>query len=147
MAQQVDDLGKQGVDVALGATLGAMHAAQDAGLEAERLTEAAMRGTFDALSRTSAVPLDILRGAIYGVIRGASETDLHISAVAVEAIEAARNAASMLGLSKQEAARYAAQVVVEAAKDLGGRDETEIKEAVLGDLIDPPEQGQESESE
>ena len=147
LAHQVDDLGKQGVDVALGATLGAMHAAQDAGLEAERLTEAAMRGTFDALSKTGAVPLDILRGAIYGVIRGASETDLRISAVAVEAIEAARNAASMLGLSKQEAARYAAQVVMEAAKDLGGRDETEIKEAVLGDLIDPPEPGQESASE
>ena len=53
----------------------------------------------------------------------------------------------MLGLSKQEAARYAAQVVVEAAEEMGGRDETDIKEAVLGDLIDPPEPGRESASE
>ena len=147
MAHLVDDYGKQGVDVALGATLGAMHAAHDAGLEAERLTEAAMRGTFDALSRTGAVPLDILRGAIFGVIQGASETNLHMSAVAIQAIEAARNAASMLGLSKQEAARYAAQVAVEAAEDLGGRDETEIKEAVLGELMEPPESGQADASE
>lgn len=147
MAHQVDDLGKQGADVALGATLGAMHAAHDAGLEAERLTDAAMRGTFDALSRTGAVPLDILRGAIFGVIRGASETNLHMSAVAVQAIEAARNAASVLGLSKQEAARYAAEVAVEAAEELGGRDETAIKEAVLGELIEPTESGQENASE
>lgn len=146
MAHQVDDFGKQGVDVALGATLGAMHAAHDAGLEAERLTEAAMRGTFDALSRTGAVPLDILRGATYGVLRGASETNLQISAVAVQAIEAARNAASLLGLSKQDAALYAAQVAVEAAEDLGGRDEAEIKEAVLGELIEPPESEQERSS-
>ena len=149
LAHQVDDLGKQGVDVALGATLGAMQAAQDAGLEAERLTGAAMRGTFDALSRTGAVPLDILRGAVYGVIRGAGETDLHTSAVAVEAIEAARNAASMLGLSKYEAARYAAQVVVEAAEEMGGRDEVEIKNAVLGEFMEGlnAEPGKESASE
>ena len=144
---EADDLGKQGLDVALGATLGAMHAAQDAGLEAERMTDAAMRGTFDALSRTGAAPLDTLRGAIYGVIKGASETDLHTSAVAVEAIEAARNAASMLGLSRQEAARYAAEVAVEAAEDLGGRDETEIKQAVLSELIEPTETDRESASE
>ena len=147
LAHQVDDLGRFGVDVALGATLGAMHAAHDAGLEAERLTEAAMRGTLGALSKTGAVPLDILRGAVYGVIRGASETNLQISAVAVQSIVAARNAASILGLSKKEAARYAAQVVVEAAEDLGGRDETEIKEAVLSELMGPPETGQEGAGE
>ncbi|MCY4530543.1 MAG: MFS transporter [Chloroflexi bacterium] len=139
LAHQVDDLGKQGVDVALGATLGAIHAAHDTEIEAERLTEESIRGTISALSMTSAVPRDILRGAIFGVIRGASETNLEIGSVAVKAIEASRNAASTLGLSKQEVARYATQVAVEAAEDLGGQVETEIKNAILGEFIGSPE--------
>ena len=145
MARQVDDLRRQGVDVALGATLGAMHAAHDAGLGAERLTEAAMRGTLGALSSTGAAPLDILRGAIYGVIRGGSETNLQINEVAMHAIKAARSTASMLGLSRQEAALYAARVAVEAAEDLGGQNEVEIKEAILEELIETPESGPEAE--
>ena len=146
---QVDDLGKQGVDVALGATLGAMHAAHDAGIGAERLTDESIRGTFEALSRTRAVPRDILRGAIYGVIRGASETNLQISDVVAQAIEAARGSSSILGLSRQEAAQYAAQIAVEAAEEMGGRNEVEIKNAVLGEFMeDPkPEPRQESTSE
>ena len=146
---QVDDLGKQGVDVALGATLGAMHAAQGAGIGAERLTQETIRGTFDALGKTGALPLDILRGATYGVIWGASETNLQISAVVAQAIEAAREASSMLGMSRQEAAQYAAQIAVEAAEEMGGRNEVEIKNAVLGEFMEgsntePP---QESASE
>ena len=135
LARQVDDLGKQGVDVALGATLGAIHAAQDTEIETERLTEESIRGTIGALSKTSAAPADILRGAIQGVIRGASETNLQISAVALQSIKAAGNASSMLKMSKQEASQLASQVVVETAEELGGQDETEIKRAMLSELI------------
>ena len=142
---QVDDLGKQGVEVALGATLGAMHAAHDVGIGAERLTEEAIQGTFSALGKTEASSLDILRGAIYGVIRGASETNLQISDVVVQAIEAARGASSTLGLSQQEAAQYAAQIAVEAAEEMGGRNEVEIKNAVLGEFMEAPKPEPEKE--
>ena len=139
MAQQVDDLGKQGVEVALGATFGTIKAAQDMGLGAERLTEVAMRGTLDALDKAGATPLDALRGAVHGVIRGAAETNLRIGEVARHAIEAARKTASTLGVSAQEAERHAAQMAVEVAEELGGRDEAEIKAAVLNEFIDSPE--------
>ena len=139
IADQVDDLGEEGADVALGATLGAMQAVQEAGIEAERVTEAAIHGTLDALGKTRAAPLDALRGATYGVIRGAGEINLQVGEAAAQAIEAARNAAAEVGLSRDEAALYAAQVAVEAAKDLGSREEAEVKQAVLGQLIENPE--------
>ena len=141
IADQVDDLGHEGVDVALGATLGAMQAVQEAGIEAERVAEAAIQGTLEALNKTRAAPLDALRGVTYGVMRGASEINLQVGEAAAQAIEAARNAASEVGLSKEEAALYAAQVAVEAAKDLGSREEAEVKQAVLGHLIETPESG------
>ena len=141
IADQVDDLGHEGVDVALGATLGAMQAVQEAGIEAERVAEAAVQGTLEALNKTRAAPLDALRGVTYGVMRGASEINLQVGEAAAQAIEAARNAASEVGLSKEEAALYAAQVAVEAAKDLGSREEAEVKQAVLGHLIETPESG------
>ncbi|MDE2824150.1 MAG: MFS transporter, partial [Chloroflexota bacterium] len=141
IADQVDDLGHEGVDVALGATLGAMQAVQEAGIEAERVAEAAVQGTLEALNKTRAAPLDALRGVTYGVMRGASEINLQVGVAATQAIEAARNAASEVGLSKEEAALYAAQVAVEAAKDLGSREEAEVKQAVLGHLIETPESG------
>ena len=72
IADQVDDLGHEGVDVALGATLGAMQAVQEAGIEAERVAEAAILGTLEALNKTRAAPLDALRGVTYGVMRGAA---------------------------------------------------------------------------
>ena len=143
---QVDDLGKQGVEVALGATLGAIHAAHDAEIDSDRLTEEAIQGTFSALGETEASSLDILRGAIFGVLRGASETNLQISAVATQAIEATRGASSTLGLSRQEAGKYAAQIAVEAAEEMGGRNEVEIKNAVLGEFMEGPKTEPEKES-
>ena len=143
VADQVEDLGQEGADVALGATLGAMQAIREAGVETERVADAAIHGTIEALSKAGVAPLDALRGATHGVIRGAVETDLQVGVAAAQAIEAARNAASEVGLSKEEAALYAAQVAVEAAKDLGSREEAEVKQAVLGHLIENPESGAE----
>lgn len=132
---RVEDIGRQGAEIALGVTRGAMQAAGNATEEVGRLTEEAVRSTLEALGKTKADPEDVLRGATYGAIQGASETGLQIGEVVTHTVEGARKAAAELGLSESEAVALAGQAAVESAGQFGKETEAEVKEAVLNELL------------
>lgn len=144
-SQRVEDMSRQGVQLALGATRGAMAAASDSTLEVGRLTEEAVRGTLKALGKTAMNPVDALRAATYGAIQGAEEAGLLTDRVVAHTIKAARRAAVELGLSESEAETAAAQAAVEAAEQFTRGIETEVKQAVLDELLsnskNPPDSG------
>ena len=115
----VEQIGKQGAEIATGATEGAMWAAADVAMEVGRVAEEAMQGTMQALAKTATDPLDALRGATHGVIQGASEAGLHVGNAVRHAVKAAREAAADLGVSEQQAGQVAAQAAIESAAQLG----------------------------
>ena len=135
-ADAVEQIGKQGAEVATGATEGAMWAAADIAMEVGHVAEEAMRGTMQALAKTATDPLDALRGATHGVIQGASEAGLHVGNAVRHAVKAAREAATELGVSEQQAGKAAAQAAVESAAQLGKAMEREVVDAVLQELMD-----------
>ena len=137
-AGAVEQIGRQGAEVATGATEGAMWAAADLAMEVGSAAEEAMQGTMEALARTAADPLDALRGAMHGVIQGASEAGLHVGHAVRHAVKAARGAAADLGLSEQQAGKTAARAAVESAAHLGRETETEVADAVLQELMEDP---------
>ena len=135
-AGAVEQVGRQGAEVATGATEGAMWAAAGATMEVGRVAEEAVRGTMQALARTATDPQAALRGAMHGVIRGASEAGLQVGSAVRHAVRAARAAAADLGVSEDQAGRAAAQAAVESAAQLGRGTETEVADAVLHELMD-----------
>ena len=56
--------------------------------------------------------------------------------VAIHAVEGARQAASELGISSDEAAARTAQGALEAANTLGSEEASEVQEALLEQFID-----------
>ena len=138
-AGAVEQIGKQGAEMATGATEGAMWAAADVTMEVGHIAEEAMRGTMQALARTAIDPLEALRGAMHGVIQGASEAGLHTGQAVRHAVKAAREAAAELGMSEQQAGRAAAEAAIESAAHLGKETETEVADAVLRELMQDAE--------
>jgi len=134
-SQKVEDMSRQGAQLAIGATRGALEAAGDSTLEVGRLTEEAVRGTLNALGKTAMNPVDALRSATYGAIQGAEEAGLLTGKVVAHIVKAARRAAAELGLSENEAETTAAQAAVEAASQFTKKIETEVKQAVLDELL------------
>ena len=134
-SQKVEDMGRHGAQLAIGATRGAMEAASDSTLEVGRLTEEAVRGTLKALGKTAVNPMDALRSATYGAMQGAEEAGLLTGRVVAHILKAARRTAAELGLSEREAEAAAAQAAVEAAGQFTKEIETEVKQAVLDELL------------
>ncbi|MDA1316377.1 MAG: MFS transporter, partial [Acidobacteria bacterium] len=132
---EVEGAGKGTTEIARHATRGAMHAANTVGLGMGRLSHEAMRGTFSAFGRTRANPLDVIRGATYGIIQGASDVGADLVLVAGQAVDSARQAAAQLGLSEEQAVAQAAQVAIEAAEEMDGEGAAKVKDAMLRKLI------------
>ncbi len=131
-ADTVEQIGKQGAEIATGATTGAMWAPMEVG----RVVEEAVHGTIQALAKTAADPLDALRGAIHGVIQGANEAGLHMGNAVKHVVKAARGSAAELGVSEQQAGKAAAQAAVESAAQLDKTAQTKVVDAVLHELMD-----------
>ena len=128
----MEDAAEQGVGLALHATRGAVHAAEDIGEQVSTVTRGAVLGTLQALDRLRVSPHELLRGAAQGAIQGALEAQQDPATVTVATFEAARESASELGLTDEEAANAAAAGVLAAAQAAGG----ETLEAVLAALPD-----------
>ena len=135
-ADAVEQVGKQGAEVATGATEGAMWAAAGVTMEVGRVAEEAVRGTMQALAKTAADPQEALRGAMHGIIQGASEAGLQVGNAVRHAVKAARGSAGDLGVSEDQAGKAAAQAAVESAAQLGKEMETEVVDAILHELMD-----------
>ena len=137
-ADAVEQVGKQGAEVATGATEGAMWAAAGVTMEVGRVAEEAVRGTMQALAKTAADPQETLRGAMHGIIQGASEAGLQVGNAVRHAVKAARGSAGDLGVSEEQAGKAAAQAAVESAAQLGKEMETEVVGALMQELMDDP---------
>lgn len=134
-ARRAGDLSWRGTEVALTVTHAAVQAAAHTGIGISRLTETAVRSTLRVLMRTAADPVEMLRGAVTGTIRGARDAGLQVGQAAAGAVEAARKAAAGLGLTEQEAAHVAARAAVKAAEELDDLAQAQVKAAVLDELL------------
>jgi hypothetical protein len=92
--------------------------------------------TFQTIAASGANSQDAVRGAVYGAIHGANNTGLEMGSVVTDSIEAARQAAPGLGISEQEAIGYATQAAMEAAEGLTEEPRSQIREAVLDELME-----------
>lgn len=133
---RVGVIGHHVTAVALGVVRGAIQSAGGSTRkERNKRAEEVVRVTVDALGQTPADPVDALRGAAYGAMVGASESGLDPGPIAAQAVTAARQAASGLGLSEREAGLTVARAVVEAAEQLDPDTAARVKAAVLDELI------------
>ena len=120
--ENMEDAAENGLGLALHATRGAVHAADNITGQVSSVTRGAVLGTLRTLGRLRVSPGEALRGAAQGAIQGAVEAQRDPAEAAMAAVEAAREAAPELGITEEEAATAAAAGMVEAARAAG--DET-----------------------
>ena len=118
----MEDAAENGLGLALHATRGAVHAADNLTGQVGSVTRGAVLGTLRTLGRLRVAPRESLRGAAQGAIQGAVEARRDLAEAAVAAVAAAREAASELGITEEEAANTAAAGMLETARATG--DET-----------------------
>ena len=119
-ADNMENAAENGLGLALHATRGAVHAADNITGQVGSVTRGAVLGTLRTLGRLRVSPGVSLRGAAQGAIQGAVEAQRDPAEAAVAAVEAAREAAPELGITEEEATTAAAAGMVEAARAAGG---------------------------
>ncbi len=128
--ERMADAADNGLELARHATRGAVHAVDDITGELGNVTQGAMLGTLRTLQQLQVAPAEALRGGAHGVIQGAVEAQRDLTAAVEAALAAARQAASELGMTDEEAVTAAAAGIREAAEGL----ESEGFEAVISAL-------------
>lgn len=131
----VEDAGEKSWELGLHATRGALHAAEDVAGGVERVTRGAVLGTLQTLGGLRAVPEELLRGVGQGALLGAIEAGRDPAEAAAAAVEAAREAASDLGLTESEAAAAVAEGIANAARNADQELATAVRQVL------PPELG------
>ena len=131
-----------GLELARHATRGAVHAVDDITGELGNVTQGAMMGTLRTLHQLQVAPAEALRGAALGVIQGAVEAQRDPAGTVKAALEAARAAASELGITDEEAETAAAAGIREAAQAL----ESDEFEAVMAELPERTRRGADENS-
>jgi MFS family permease len=119
-----------GVEIVRQATRGAMHAADDTPMTAERLVIPVTTGMVKIASEAGVNPLNGISGASQGAIQGAVETGANLGTVTGQIMEAARKVAAQSGVSEEAAIARATEGVLEVAKTLGPGAVARIKEAL-----------------
>lgn len=134
--EDVGDFAEHGLELARHATRGAVHVGDDLADQMGRAARGAVLGTLRALTGRDVPFLDALHGAGYGVIEGALEGGLSPVEATAEAFEAARLAASELGVSHEDADSALAAGMLEAAEAAGEEALVEVREALPSELSD-----------
>ena len=134
--EDVGDFAEHGLELARHATRGAVHVGDDLANQMGRAARGAVLGTLRALTGRDVPFLDALHGAGYGVIEGALEGGLSPVEATAEAFEAARLAASELGVSHKDADSALAAGMLEAAEAAGEEALVEVREALPSELSD-----------
>ncbi len=134
--EDVGDFAEHGLELARHATRGAVHVGDDLADQMGRAARGAVLGTLRALTGRDVPFLDALHGAGYGVIEGALEGGLSPVEATAEAFEAARLAASELGVSHEDAESALAAGMLEAAEAAGEEALVEVREALPSELSD-----------
>ncbi len=141
-ASRMTDTTGHGLELARHATRGAVHAVDDITGELGNVTQGAMMGTLRTLHQLQVAPAEALRGAALGVIQGAVEARRDPAGTVKAALEAARAAASELGITDEEAETAAAAGIREAAQAL----ESDEFEAVMAELPERTRRGADENS-
>lgn len=130
IAEQADDIGQIGMDLATQAARGALNAVDDVAMDAGELARGTVRGVLGALGRTSIEIRGAIFGATLGAVQGAGEAGADVAQVAVQAVEGAREAAHELGISEQEAAAQAISGAIEAATSISPEAASQVRAAL-----------------
>ena len=133
--EEMEGVADQGLELARHATRGALQAGDEFTDHMGRLTRGAVQGTVRTLVAHSAEVDSILRGAGYGVVQGAVEAGEDPALAAVAAVEAARDMASEIGVSSDEAAASLATGLLDAAAAVGGQTLASVEEALPDNLV------------
>ena len=127
---------RHGVEIAFGATEGAIRSIAGRGSHGNRYVGAAVSGTLTAMRSAGARPVDAVKGVVYGVIHGANEGDMELDDVVASSLDAVRESADQLGLSEREAVMYAVEAAFEVAEGMAEEPQSQIREALLDELME-----------
>jgi len=126
-----------GIEVARQAARGSMHAiGKMARRDVGRLAHQAVLGVTQALRRSRVDSKDALRGAGYGVVKGAEEVQADLGAAAVQAVEAAKEIAPDAGLAQEVAIAEAAKGAIEAAQAIGPDAVAQVQQSLTEQMVD-----------
>lgn len=118
------------------AARGAVHAVDEITLDIGHLSHDVVLAIMSSLHKSNHKPPDVIREASYGVVRGAGETSTDVGEAALQAVAAAKQAASQSGLTQEEAAIQASRGAMEAAETLGPEAENLVRQALLDELME-----------
>ena len=131
-AERMDDVGDHGLELARQVTRGAVHAGNEIEERTESVARAAAIGVIRALGRLPVLPRDAVRGAAYGTVEGALESGSAPAEMISVIFEAARETATDLGMTEDEATLAATGGIISASAAAG----QEALDAVLEVLPD-----------
>ena len=117
--ERMDDVGDHGLELARHATRGAVHAGNELEERTESVARSAAIGVIRTMGRLPVRPRDVMHGAAYGTMQGALESG-NIPEEFVSAIyEAARETATELGMTENEATLAATGGIISASVAAG----------------------------
>ena len=122
MGQAIDEMEyatDHGLDLARHVTRGALQVGDDLAEDVGRVARGAVLGTLRALIDADFDAEEALRGSGYGAVQGAVESGAYRAEAVSEAIRAARDMASDIGLTEDKAAAMLAEGALEAAEAEG----------------------------
>jgi MFS family permease len=134
-----DELRKlYGLEVARQTARGSIHAVDKmAQADVGQLVHRAVLAVTQAMRRSRVDSKDALRGAGYGVVKGAEEVQADLGDAAVQAVEAAKEIAPEVGLAEEVAMTEAAKGAIEAAQDIGPDAVKQIQQSLTEQILDP----------
>jgi MFS family permease len=134
-----DELRKlYGLEVARQTARGSIHAVDKmAQADVGQLVHRAVLAVTQAMRRSRVDSKDALRGAGYGVVKGAEEVQADLGDAAVQAVEAAKEIAPEVGLAEEVAMTEAAKGAIEAAQDIGPDAVKQIQQSLPEQILDP----------
>ena len=116
---EMEDATDHGLDLARHVTRGALQVGDDLAEDVGRVARGAVLGTLRALIDADFEAEEALRGSGYGAVQGAVESGAYPAEAVAEAIRAARDMASDIGLTEDEAAVMLTEGALEAAEAAG----------------------------
>ena len=128
--EEMDDITDQGLELARHTIRGAINVGDDLTDQLGRVTRGAVLGALRTMAEQGVDPGDALYGAGYGAVQGAVEADEDPAIAATYALEAAREAATELGVTDEEAAATLAKGALDAAEASGDEALAAVEQAL-----------------
>ncbi|HEY49988.1 MAG TPA: MFS transporter [Dehalococcoidia bacterium] len=137
-----------GREVSRQAARGSIHAFdKTAKKSVGKLAYQATLGVVKAMRHTRVDPKDAIRGAGYGVVEGAGEIQADLGEVAIQAVKAAKEIASDVGITEEAAVAEAASGAFEAAEALGQDALAQVRAAIPEQIVETQAPAPEKEGE